>query len=152
MHFNQGVSAGYGAYPLLRCQSVCFSVPIFRFILITLPPVVKFKDPQTGISCDININDQLGLFNTRLITRYCELAPVLRPLLVALKQWAKPLGLNNPSGTGVTTSFSSYALTLMSIAFLQVRYAMFTYKYVGYMINSYPFTSPASSCQICRGT
>ena len=82
--------------------------------------LVKFRDARSGISCDINVNDQLGVFNTLLISRYCELAPVLRPLLVALKHWAKPLGLNNPSGRGAAASFSSYALTLMTIAFLQV--------------------------------
>ena len=81
---------------------------------------VKFKDPRTGISCDINVNERLGVFNTALITWYCELFPPLRPLLRAIKMWAKSTGMNHPSGAGAATTFSSYALTLMTIGFLQV--------------------------------
>ncbi|CCM04354.1 uncharacterized protein FIBRA_06526 [Fibroporia radiculosa] len=85
-------------------------------------PIVKFKDLRTGLSCDLNVNDRLGIVNTALIKRYCELAPVLPTMLFALKSWARPLGLNDPSGSqlrrGVT--FSSYALALMTIGRLQM--------------------------------
>lgn len=81
---------------------------------------VKFLDPVTGMECDINVNDQLGLINSRMLKIYCDMSPVLRPMLFAVKAWAKPLGLNNPSGMGPRT-FSSYALALMTIGFLQVR-------------------------------
>ncbi|EIM83995.1 uncharacterized protein STEHIDRAFT_170415 [Stereum hirsutum FP-91666 SS1] len=84
-------------------------------------PIVKFKDPRTNIHCDININDRLGVKNTELIARYIELLPVLRPLLSAIKKWAGVHGLNNPSGRQGAVSFSSYALTVMSIAFFQMK-------------------------------
>lgn len=45
--------------------------------------------------------------------------PILRPLLHIIKRWAKPLGLNSPS-TAEGSTFSSYALTLMTIGWLQV--------------------------------
>ncbi|KAF4585037.1 hypothetical protein EYR40_001870 [Pleurotus pulmonarius] len=83
-------------------------------------PIVKFLDPVTGMECDINVNDQLGLINSRMLKIYCDMSPVLRPMLFAVKAWAKPLGLNNPSGMGPRT-FSSYALALMTIGFLQMR-------------------------------
>lgn len=83
---------------------------------------MKFKDARTGLDCDLNVNDRMGMHNSEMINEYCALSPVLRPLLFSIKEWAKPLGLNTPSGgLGVSVSFSSYALALMTIAFLQVR-------------------------------
>ena len=83
---------------------------------------MKFKDSSTGLDCDLNVNERLGIHNSEMINEYCALSPVLRPLLFSIKEWAKPLGLNTPSGgLGISVSFSSYALALMTIAFLQVR-------------------------------
>jgi len=72
------------------------------------------------LKCDINVNDRLGIENSQLIKAYCELHPALRPTIMALKTWAKVFGLNNPSTVGKPVSFSSYALTLMTIGFFQV--------------------------------
>ncbi|OCB91531.1 AGC/Akt protein kinase [Sanghuangporus baumii] len=94
---------------------------INRTIAHATVPIVKFEDTRTRLNCDININDRLGLYNTRLIAQYCSLSPLLRPLLMLLKQWAKTLGLNDPSGEGGAATFSSYALTLMTIGFLQTH-------------------------------
>jgi len=38
---------------------------------------------------------------------------------MAIKQWAKPLGLNDPSGSQGPSSFSSYCLTMMTIGLFQ---------------------------------
>ncbi|THH22531.1 hypothetical protein EUX98_g8157, partial [Antrodiella citrinella] len=85
-------------------------------------PIVRFKDPMTGLTGDININSRLGYTGATLISRYCELLPVMRPLLVFLKQWAGRLGLNDASGAiGRAPSFGSYALTLMTIAMFQTK-------------------------------
>lgn len=85
-------------------------------------PIVKFKDPNTDIQCDLNINDQLGFINTSLIRHYCDILPVLRPLLLAIKRWARPLGYNSPAGApGQPVTFSSYALAIMTIGLLQSR-------------------------------
>ncbi|KAH9173843.1 hypothetical protein EDB89DRAFT_2228510 [Lactarius sanguifluus] len=87
-----------------------------------LSPKVKFKDPSTDIQCDLNINDQLGSVNTSLIQQYCDILPVLRPLLLAIKRWARPLGYNSPAGApGEPITFSSYALAIMTIGLLQAR-------------------------------
>lgn len=90
---------------------------------LSRPPsiIVKFKDLATGIHCDLNINDQLGSINTSLIQHYCDTLPVLRLVLLAIKRWARPLGYNSPAGApGTPTTFSSYALTIMTIGLLQV--------------------------------
>ena len=86
---------------------------------------MKFKDPNTDIQCDLNINDQLGFINTSLIRHYCDILPVLRPLLLAIKRWARPLGYNSPASAPVT--FSTYTLAIMTIGLLQVRCGSFAY-------------------------
>lgn len=83
-------------------------------------PIVKFRDPQTQLSLDININNRLGLVNSYLLRSYCDVLPGLRTVLVAIKLWARPLGLNTPSGGSMTT-FSTYALTLMTLGWLQSK-------------------------------
>ncbi|KAJ7176612.1 hypothetical protein C8R46DRAFT_1076800 [Mycena filopes] len=85
-------------------------------------PIVKFKDPSTGLSCDLNVNERLGLLNSNLIKRYCELNPVIITMIQYIKLWAKPLRLNSPARTrNVSVTFSSYALMLMTIGFMQHR-------------------------------
>ncbi|KAF6744009.1 hypothetical protein DFP72DRAFT_1019684 [Ephemerocybe angulata] len=85
-------------------------------------PIVQFRDPLTSLDCDININERLGIFNSDLINAYCSNMVTLRPLLFSIKTWAKSKGLNssNPP-SGELRSFSSYALTMMTIGFLQHR-------------------------------
>ena len=73
---------------------------------------------MTGLECDINVNDQLGFINTSMIRHYVSLQPVLVPLLRMIKRWAKTVGMNSPSKRPV--SFSSYTLSLMTIAWFQV--------------------------------
>ncbi|TFK93391.1 hypothetical protein K466DRAFT_121017 [Polyporus arcularius HHB13444] len=88
------------------------------FVRATVP-IVKFTDPETGLSCDVNVNNRLGCYNTLLFRRYCLLFPPLAPAIRKIKSWARHVGLNSPSTPGVPESFSSYALTLMVIAGLQ---------------------------------
>ncbi|GAA5911983.1 hypothetical protein JCM5296_004030 [Sporobolomyces johnsonii] len=82
-------------------------------------PICKFEVRIDGqlIQADLNTNERLGLFNSRLINSYCNLHPLVRPLSVFIKFWAKQRGLNDPSGRIVT--FSSYTLILLVIAYLQ---------------------------------
>lgn len=42
-------------------------------------------------------------------------------MIMVIKRWAKSHGLNDASGRTGPASFSSYALVLMVIGFLQVR-------------------------------
>ncbi|KAJ7768355.1 hypothetical protein B0H16DRAFT_314715 [Mycena metata] len=97
---------------------------IIETISAAAVPIVKFSDPATGHSVDLNVNERLGLLNSDLIKRYCELNPLLITMIQYIKLWAKPLGLNSPGrksrGQGSVT-FSSYALTMMTIGFMQHR-------------------------------
>ncbi|KZT70615.1 hypothetical protein DAEQUDRAFT_178145 [Daedalea quercina L-15889] len=111
------------AVTLRRATSMIRSAtPMFTDIT-TIPkanvPIVKFQDTATGLSCDLNVNDRLAVANTALIKRYCELFPLLRPMLYVVKFWARRLGLNDPSAIPATPS--SYAYAMMTISFLQTR-------------------------------
>ncbi|KAL8160131.1 hypothetical protein V2J09_001668, partial [Rumex salicifolius] len=80
-------------------------------------PIVKLKDPVTGISCDICINNVLAVVNTKLLRDYGEIDGRLRQLAFIVKHWAKSRAVNETyQGT-----LSSYAYVLMCIHFLQQR-------------------------------
>lgn len=86
-------------------------------------PICKFEATVDGelIQADLNTNERFGVINSRLLNAYCELHRLVRPLAVFVKFWAKQRGLNDPSGSEGQTSFSSYTLILLLIAFLQTR-------------------------------
>ncbi|KAG1883761.1 hypothetical protein F4604DRAFT_1736199 [Suillus subluteus] len=84
-------------------------------------PIVKLTDPASGLHIDINVNERLGLMNTGLIKTYCDIVPSLRSLVSAIKKWARPRALNQPSASEATRTFNSYALVLMTVGWLQTR-------------------------------
>eukprot|EP01114_Cavostelium_apophysatum_P023288 TRINITY_DN8724_c0_g1_i2.p1 TRINITY_DN8724_c0_g1~~TRINITY_DN8724_c0_g1_i2.p1 ORF type:complete len:395 (+),score=68.20 TRINITY_DN8724_c0_g1_i2:85-1269(+) len=80
-------------------------------------PIVRFKDPQTSLQCDICVNNRLAVVNSRLVHHYTEIDPRFRPLGYVIKNWAKAREINEPyKGT-----LSSYAYVLMVLHFLQNR-------------------------------
>ncbi|KAM0786894.1 hypothetical protein ACM66B_002318 [Microbotryomycetes sp. NB124-2] len=84
-------------------------------------PIVKFECEIDGvkIQADLNTNERLGVYNSRLIAAYCDLHELIRPFCVFIKFWAAQRGLNDPSGQNGPISFSSYTLLLLVIAYLQ---------------------------------
>lgn len=80
-------------------------------------PVVTFRDLETDIECDISLENPLAIRNTRLLRVYSECDPRVRPLVYALKHWAKVRRVNNAQeGT-----LSSYGYILSLIYYLQTR-------------------------------
>jgi DNA polymerase sigma len=80
-------------------------------------PIVKMMDPDTGMSCDICVNNLLAVVNTKLLRDYAQIDVRLRQLAFLVKHWAKSRGVNETyRGT-----LSSYAYVLMCIHFLQQR-------------------------------
>jgi hypothetical protein len=64
-------------------------------------------------------NNMLGVANTRMLKCYSEVAWYVRPLVLAVKHWAKRRCINDAS----TGTLSSYAYVCMTIHFLQ-RHAL----------------------------
>ncbi|KAI8811539.1 hypothetical protein BJ742DRAFT_659811, partial [Cladochytrium replicatum] len=81
-------------------------------------PICKFFDPETYLSCDINVNSMQALPNTHLIWTYVETDPRVRPLVMVIKHWAKRRVLNDAAKGG---TLSSYCWVMMVLNFLQMR-------------------------------
>ncbi|KAJ8466406.1 hypothetical protein OPV22_028958 [Ensete ventricosum] len=80
-------------------------------------PIVKLMDPDTGLSCDICVNNLLAVVNTKLLKDYAQIDERLRQLAFIVKHWARSRRVNETyQGT-----LSSYAYVLMCIHFLQLR-------------------------------
>jgi len=78
-------------------------------------PILRFEDTVSGCECDLNINNSVGIRNTRLLRTYSNVDSRTRPLVMMLKRWAKARGINDAShGT-----LSSYSIVLMALHFLQ---------------------------------
>ncbi|XP_050039271.2 poly(A) RNA polymerase GLD2-like isoform X1 [Dermacentor andersoni] len=78
-------------------------------------PILRFCDRTTGVEVDMNVNNVVGLRNTRLLQCYARLDPRAAPLVLAAKAWAAGHQINEAKhGT-----LSSYSLALMVIQYLQ---------------------------------
>ncbi|XP_033124193.1 speckle targeted PIP5K1A-regulated poly(A) polymerase-like [Anneissia japonica] len=90
-----------------------------RGIPLARKPVVKFCHSQSGLMCDISINNRLALRNTELVSFYGKLHPVVRPLVFTIRQWAKVKQIAGNVGAG--PKLTNYALTLLIITYLQME-------------------------------
>lgn len=80
-------------------------------------PIVKVKDPVSGFSIDLCLNNELVHHNTDLLRTYVGLDARVQPLCLLIKLWAKRRCINETyRGT-----LSSYAYVLLLINFLQCR-------------------------------
>ncbi|KAF9171649.1 hypothetical protein BGX21_006263 [Mortierella sp. AD011] len=81
-------------------------------------PIVKLWDPELQLSCDMNINTQLGIMNSRMVKTYVAIDPRVRPFAMVIKHWAKKRVLNDAASGG---TISTYTWICMVINFLQMR-------------------------------
>lgn len=75
-------------------------------------PIVKFVHEETGICGDISFHNMIALRNSDLLKLFRELHPVVQPLIVLVKYWAK---WNEFSGSSL---IKNYTLALMALVFL----------------------------------
>lgn len=78
-------------------------------------PLLKLKF-DGHIDVDLSCHNPQALQNTHLLRAYANLDPAIRDFLVATKLWAKQQGICGAA----SGHLSSYALTMMSLFFLQV--------------------------------
>ncbi|EUB55111.1 Poly(A) RNA polymerase gld-2 A [Echinococcus granulosus] len=78
-------------------------------------PILKFRDQLSGIECDLNVNNVVGIYNTHLLAMYTRVDSRLRPLGVFVKHWAQKMDVHD----GSRGRLSTYPLLLMLIQFLQ---------------------------------
>ncbi|KAJ3091881.1 hypothetical protein HK102_012931 [Quaeritorhiza haematococci] len=80
-------------------------------------PIVKMRDPVSGIRCDIGFQNTLAIYNTRLLKTYSSIDPRFRDLVFIVKYWSKRRNINEP----YQRTLSSYCYVLMIIHLLQIR-------------------------------
>lgn len=80
-------------------------------------PIVRFTHQDSGIKCDLSIDNKLALQNTRLLQTLSLYDARVRPLVYVVRYWAKLKGIaGNPRAL---PCLSNYALTLMVCYYLQ---------------------------------
>jgi DNA polymerase sigma len=72
-----------------------------------------------GHSIDVSINNELPIFNTRLLRAYAQTDERVRILVLCVKRWARLVGVTDAK----SGNLSSYSWTLLCIYYLQVRNA-----------------------------
>ena len=77
----------------------------------TLDTGVKLVDTETGIACDLCVNNELAIFNTALLRTYMTLCPEMRMLTLTVRRWAKARAVADPTNATLT----SYAWGLLAI-------------------------------------
>jgi len=80
-------------------------------------PIVMFEDCETGIECDISMQNPLAVLNTDLLRTYSGCDPRVRKLAYVIKRWVKARKINSPSNG----TLSSYGYILMLLHFLQTQ-------------------------------
>ena len=78
-------------------------------------PIIKFKDPRSGLDVDISLDNRLAIYNSMMLKSYAQ-EERLQRMIQMVKYWASRRGINNAfEGT-----LSSYAWTLLSIQHAQL--------------------------------
>ena len=78
-------------------------------------PIVKFKDPRSGLDVDISLDNRLAIYNSMMLKSYAQ-EPRLQQMVQMVKYWTSRRGINNAfEGT-----LSSYAWTLLCIQHAQI--------------------------------
>ena len=80
-------------------------------------PIIKFKEPETGLPIDISVNNELALHNTELIRAYADTHPMVRNAVLTVKHWASSRGINQ----AFMGTLSSYAWTLLALGAMQLE-------------------------------
>lgn len=90
---------------------------IIQELLAARVPILKVMDPVSSFQLDICLNNELGHYNTNLLSNYASMDSRVRPLCLLVKYWAKRRGIND----AYRGTLSSYAFVLLIIQFLQTR-------------------------------
>lgn len=88
-----------------------------QFIPNARVPLLIFEDPYSQISCDISINNGLGMLKSKFLYWISQIDSRFRELVFLIKYWAKAHNINDPkSGT-----LNSFSLSLLIIFHLQMQ-------------------------------
>ncbi|XP_066253615.1 poly(A) RNA polymerase, mitochondrial isoform X1 [Euwallacea similis] len=87
-----------------------------RRILQAKVPIIKYHQQLTNIECDLSMSNMSGVYMSDFLFIMGEIDPRVRPLVFAIRKWAKEVYLTN---TTPGKWISNFSLTLLVLAFLQ---------------------------------
>lgn len=81
-------------------------------------PIVKIFDPELHMACDLNVNNNIAIKNTRMVKAYMQMDDRVRALAMLVKHWTQQRVINE----GI---FSSNHIVAMSeLIFSQLLVAL----------------------------
>ncbi|XP_042321825.1 terminal uridylyltransferase 4 isoform X2 [Sceloporus undulatus] len=96
-------------------------------------PVVFCKDIKSGLTCKVSAGNDVACLTTDLLAALGKLEPVLVPLVLAFRYWAKLCHIDCQAEGGIP----SYSFALMVIFFLQQREPRILPSYLGNWIEGF---------------
>uniref|UniRef100_A0A8C2TMA1 RNA uridylyltransferase n=1 Tax=Coturnix japonica TaxID=93934 RepID=A0A8C2TMA1_COTJA len=101
-------------------------------------PVVFCKDIKSGLTCKVSARNDVACLTTDLLAALGKLEPVLIPLVLAFRYWAKLCHIDCQAEGGIP----SYSFALMVIFFLQQRKPPILPSYLGNWIEGFDSKKP----------
>jgi len=77
-------------------------------------PLVKFRDPETGVACDVCVHND-GVYKSAVMGFVADHSSLYRDLVFCVKMWAKNWNVND----AINGTFNSYSLCLLALFTLQ---------------------------------
>uniref|UniRef100_A0A8D0DYK0 polynucleotide adenylyltransferase n=1 Tax=Salvator merianae TaxID=96440 RepID=A0A8D0DYK0_SALMN len=96
-------------------------------------PVVFCKDVKSGLTCKVSAGNDVACLTTDLLAALGKLEPVLVPLVLAFRYWARLCHIDCQAEGGIP----SYSFALMVIFFLQQREPRILPSYIGNWIEGF---------------
>ncbi|KAK6631580.1 hypothetical protein RUM44_006109 [Polyplax serrata] len=81
-------------------------------------PIIKFKHDIAGIDCDLSLYCESPVLMSQLLYTLANLDERVKPLVFAIRWWAKSVGLTDDKPN---TSITNFSLTLLVVFFLQQK-------------------------------
>ncbi|CEG47752.1 nucleotidyltransferase family protein isoform 1 [Plasmopara halstedii] len=101
------------------CEHLSGVYEVQQFVRNARVPVIKLWDPKQQVAFDVCVGGINALLNTAFLKHFGWMDPRVRPLVFAVKFWAKQRGIND----SVNGMLSSYGYTLLLIFYLQSQHA-----------------------------
>ncbi|PSN41078.1 Poly(A) RNA polymerase [Blattella germanica] len=98
------------------CQLLLPGCSQVRRILQARVPIIKYHQDLTGIECDLSMTNMSAVYMSELLYIMGASDWRVRPLVFAVRTWAREVGLTNPTPGRWITNFS---LTLLVLFYLQ---------------------------------
>ncbi|RKP25601.1 hypothetical protein SYNPS1DRAFT_6896, partial [Syncephalis pseudoplumigaleata] len=80
-------------------------------------PIIKIVDVTTRYPVDISLNITNGIHSARMVKRFSEQLPAMKPIMLLIKQFLTQRSMNEV----FTGGLSSYSLMIMTVSFLQMH-------------------------------